>query len=104
LSGESNARYPALFDDLRSLKENPGLWKYVLDTLVDLDVIVEGVPKARKSGDIERVGSLAQSEEGDTGVGGEGTMQENLRPASGNIALASQDDNCKSGGSGSLMG
>jgi hypothetical protein len=38
---ESGVEYEALREDLKSFKNTGGLWKFVLDTLVDLDVIAE---------------------------------------------------------------
>ncbi|RXW22826.1 hypothetical protein EST38_g3006 [Candolleomyces aberdarensis] len=51
----STEQYRDLRADIQSLKESPGLMKFVLDTLIDLDVIAEEPPMQRKYDDIERV-------------------------------------------------
>ncbi|RXW14617.1 hypothetical protein EST38_g11240 [Candolleomyces aberdarensis] len=61
----SEDHYGALRSDLQLLKDNPGLLKFMLDTLIDLDVIAEEPPTLKKGGDIEQVGGPLAGPEGE---------------------------------------
>jgi hypothetical protein len=41
ISESTTEKYRNLASDLQSLKDNPGLMKFILDTLIDLDLLSE---------------------------------------------------------------
>jgi hypothetical protein len=41
ISESTTEKYRNLASDLRSLKDNPGLMKFILDNLIDLDLLSE---------------------------------------------------------------
>jgi hypothetical protein len=75
----STEEYSALRADLQELKDRPGILKFVLDTLIDLDVIADEPPAQKERSDIERVDNPPSTPEAEKGGG----IKEEYRPASG---------------------
>ncbi|KAJ2931024.1 hypothetical protein H1R20_g6098, partial [Candolleomyces eurysporus] len=111
ISHSTIEKYTSLRSDLQSLKDNPGLLAFVLDTLVDLDVVIEEhphrmSPKQRRNAklrDVEQELSFKKQDydsDSDQEGGRSATSQRSIRKKANGSNAESISSDCDSGDEG----